>query len=142
MVSMTVELRNVEDTQAAMGWAGGHTIIVDRPEGKAGGMGLGFNGGQLLALAIGGCFCNDLRYVAEDMGVRLGKIAVTVTLNLEGRPLLATSAVMAVSCETLDGSGPAEIIARAEAISTVSNSLRQGVPVSIETDATATGSSR
>jgi hypothetical protein len=33
-----------------MGWAGGHTIIVDRPEGKAGGMGLGFNGGQLLAL--------------------------------------------------------------------------------------------
>ena len=38
MVSMTVELRNVEDTQAAMGWAGGHTIIVDRPEGKAGGM--------------------------------------------------------------------------------------------------------
>ena len=47
MVSMTVELRNIEDTQAAMGWAGGHTIIVDRAEGKAGGMGLGFNGGQL-----------------------------------------------------------------------------------------------
>ncbi|WP_352751767.1 hypothetical protein [Mesorhizobium sp. M0518] len=56
MVSMSVELRNMGGTQAAMGWVGGHTIIVDRPEGKAGGMGLGFNGGQLLALAIGGCF--------------------------------------------------------------------------------------
>jgi organic hydroperoxide reductase OsmC/OhrA len=135
MVSMTVELRNVEGTQAAMGWAGGHTIIVDRPEGKAGGMGLGFNGGQLLALAIGGCFCNDLRYVAEEMGARLGRIAVTVTLTLEGQPLLATTATMVVACETLDGSDPAQIIARAGAISTVSNSLRRGVPVSIETNA-------
>ena len=139
MVSMTVELRNVEDTQAAMGSGGGHTIIVDRPEGKAGGMGLGFNGGQLLALAIGGCFCNDLRYVAAEMGVTLDKIAVTVTLNLEGKPLLATSSTMTVSCTTLDGSDPAEIITRAAVISTVSNSLRQGVPVSIETAATATG---
>lgn len=138
MVSMTVELRNIEDTQAAMGWAGGHTIIVDRPEGKAGGMGLGFNGGQLLALAIGGCFCNDLRYAAEQMGARLGKIAVTVTLTLEGQPLLATMAPMVVACQTLDGADPAQIIARAGAISTVSNSLRQGVPVSIETNAART----
>ncbi|MEK1871664.1 MAG: OsmC family protein, partial [Rhizobium altiplani] len=83
MVAVTVELRNVEGTQAAMGWAGPHTIIVDRPEGKAGGQGLGFNGAQLLALALGGCFCNDLRYVAEEMGVLLGRIAVSVVLELE-----------------------------------------------------------
>ena len=88
MVSMTIELRNVEGTEAAMGWAGGHTIVVDRPEGKAGGRGLGFNGAELLALAIGGCFCNDLRYVAAEMGVRLGKIAVSVTVDLEGDPLI------------------------------------------------------
>lgn len=54
MVSAAVELRNVEGTQAAMGWAGGHTVVFDRPEGEAGGMGLGFNGAQLLALALGG----------------------------------------------------------------------------------------
>ena len=44
MAAVTIELRNVEGTQAAMGWAGAHTVVVDRPEGKAGGMGLGFNG--------------------------------------------------------------------------------------------------
>jgi organic hydroperoxide reductase OsmC/OhrA len=98
MVSMTVELRNVEGTEAAMGWAGGHTIVVDRPPGKAGGRGLGFNGAELLALAIGGCFCNDLRYVANDMGVGLGKIAVSVTVEMAGNPLLTTGARMAVSC--------------------------------------------
>lgn len=132
MMSATVELRTVEGTQAAMGWAGGHTVVVDRPEGKAGGMGLGFNGAQMLALAIGGCFCNDLRYVAEEMGVGLGKIAVSVTVNLDGKPLLATSATMTVSCETLDGSDPRKVIDKAGEISAISNSLRRAVPVTIE----------
>ncbi|MBM2710805.1 OsmC family protein [Mesorhizobium caraganae] len=132
MMSATVELRTVEGTQAAMGWAGGHTVVVDRPEGKAGGMGLGFNGAQMLALAIGGCFCNDLRYVAEEMGVGLGKIAISVTVNLDGKPLLATSATMTVSCDTLDGSDPRKVIDKAGEISAISNSLRRGVPVTIE----------
>ncbi len=132
MPSMTVELRNVAGTEAAMGWAGGHTLIVDRPEGKAGGMGLGFNGGQLLALAIGGCFCNDLRYVAHEMGVALASIAVSVTLDLDGAPLIATSARMQVVCETADGSDPRAIVARAESVSTVTNSLRRGVRVDIQ----------
>lgn len=132
MTSVTVELRNVEGTQAAMGWAGGHTVVVDRPEGRAGGMGLGFNGGQLLALAIGGCFCNDLRYVAETMGVALGRIAVTVTVALEGDPLLATGATMEVSCETLDGTDAEDVVERAKRSCMVSNSLNRGVPVTIQ----------
>ena len=135
MVSMTVELRNVEGTEAAMGWAGGHTIVVDRPDGKAGGRGLGFNGAELLALAIGGCFCNDLRYVAHDMGVGLGKIAIRVTVELAGDPLLMTAATMAVSCEMLDGSNPQKVIERTKSISMVANSLRRGIPVAVQMSA-------
>ncbi len=131
MASMSVELRSVTGTEAAMGWAGGHTIVVDRPEGKAGGMGLGFNGGQLLALAIGGCYCNDLRYAADALGVALGEISVGVTVELEGDPLLATAAALTVSCTTLDGADPGPVIARAKEVSTVANSLSRGVPVTI-----------
>jgi organic hydroperoxide reductase OsmC/OhrA len=131
MASVTVQLRNVEGTGAAMGWAGGHTMVVDRPEGKAGGMGLGFNGGQLLALAIGGCFYNDLRYSAERLGVGLGRIAVDVAIELEGDPLIVTSAAMDVSVETNDGSEPEIVIKDAEDKSTVSNSLQRGVPVTV-----------
>lgn len=128
MAVVTVELRNVEGTQAAMGWAGAHTLIVDRPNGKAGGMGLGFNGAQLLALALGGCFCNDLRYVAQEMGVGLGKISVSVT----GEPMLAIAATMIVSCALEDGSDPSAVIEKAKESCMVSNSLRNGVPVTIE----------
>ena len=129
MASMSVSLRNVPDTQAALGWAGGHTVIIDRPEGRAGGMGLGFNGGQMIALAIGGCFCNDLRYVAEGMGLAVDTIAVDVTITLEGEPLLVTAAEMRVRVE---GQGDmAELVRRAAADSTVSNSVQRGFPVRI-----------
>ena len=131
MAQMTVELRNIAGTEAALGWAGAHTLVVDRPEGKAGGQGLGFNGGQLLALAIGGCFCNDLRYVAHARGIALGAIAVKVALDLAGEPLLATGATISVACELPEGGDPKALIAEAERISTVSNSLKAGVPVRV-----------
>ena len=135
MTSMTVHL-SIPDTQAALGWAEGHTIVVDRPDGKAGGMGPGFNGGQLLGLAIGGCFCNDLQYVAHEMGVYLTSIEIDVTVDLEGSPLLATHAKMRVTVEAADKSTDVNsIIQRTREISTVSNSLKRDVPVEFLNDA-------
>jgi organic hydroperoxide reductase OsmC/OhrA len=131
MVQMTVELRNIAGTEAALGWAGAHTLVVDRPQGKAGGQGLGFNGGQLLALAIGGCFCNDLRTVAHERGIGLGNIAVKVALSLEGEPLLATNATIEVKCDLSEGGDATALIADVERVSTVSNSLKAGVPVRV-----------
>lgn len=131
MITVNVELRNIEGTEADVGWADGRTIVVDRPEGNAGGMGLGFNGAQLLALSIGGCFCNDLRYAAHEMGVTLGHLAVSVELTLKGDPLIATAAAMEVELETQDGSDPRIVIDHAKKTCVVSNSVSQGFPVDI-----------
>ena len=132
MPSMTVQLRNIPDTQAAVGWAGGHTVIVDRPEGKAGGKGLGFNGGQLLGIAIGGCLCNDLRYVAAEKGIRITAIAIDVSVTFEGDRLICSAASVDVSL-TADAQEAeiAALIDRAREISAVSNSIQRGVPVTI-----------
>lgn len=131
MPRVNIELRNISGTNAAAGWAGSHTVVVDRPEGKAGGMGLGFNGAQLLALSLGGCFCNDLRYAAEQLGIELADIAVSVFLELNGEPLVATHAEMQVRCTAADGSDAAPVIARAKSICTVANTLRRGMDVTI-----------
>jgi organic hydroperoxide reductase OsmC/OhrA len=137
--TMTVQLRSIPDTQAAVGWADGHTIVVDRPHGTAGGMGLGFNGGQILALAIGGCFCNDLQYVAHEMGVGLKSITVNVTVAFDGKPLLATRATMRVAVTAIDARSDVDsVIRRAKEISSVSNSVRRGIPVEIVADMNAT----
>ncbi len=132
MAEITVQLRNVHGTEAALGWAGSHTLIVDRAEGKAGGKGLGFNGGQLLGLAIGGCLCNDLRYVAHDLGVQLLTVEVDVTVRLEGNPTLATAAEIAVRVAAADKKTDVEaLIERAVAISTVANSLQPGLSITV-----------
>lgn len=132
MTAMTMSLRSMPGTEACIGWAGVHSVIVDRPDGTAGGKGLGFNGGQLLGLAIGGCFCNDLHYVAHEMGIRLTDVAVDVTVTFEGNPLRATSAAVQVSVEAADGSADlAALIRKAQETSTVSNSISRGVPVSV-----------
>ena len=95
-------------------------------------MNLGFNGSQLLALAIGGCLCNDLRYVAEKQGIAIRALAVDVSLTLSGEPLIATDADVRVSltADTADTDIDALLAATAE-VSTVSNSVMRGVAVRI-----------
>ncbi|MDQ1901034.1 OsmC family protein [Paracoccus sp. WLY502] len=131
MPVVSVSLMNLPGTEAALGWAGSHCIIADRPEGKAGGMGLGFNGAQLLALAIGGCFCNDLRYIAHRRGVAIASVAVKVHLAMEGDPLIATGAEMVVQCTMEDGSDPQSLIDEARDSSMVGCSLPRGIPVAV-----------
>lgn len=132
MSIMTIRLKSIPSTGAVAGWAGGHTVIVDRPEGKAGGTGLGFNGGQLLGLAIGGCFCNDLQYVAHEMGIVLSDVEVEVDVTFEGTPLVATGASMRVHTVAQESSGDVqEVIRRAKAISTVKNSVERGFRVEL-----------
>lgn len=137
MPTVSVTFSSVPGTEAALGIAGHHGVIADRPEGKAGGMGLGFNGAQLLALAIGGCFCNDLRYIAHRRGAGIASIEVEVALTLEGEPLIATAARMAVRCRMEDGSDPAELVEEARQGSMVGISLPRGIPVVVESSGDA-----
>lgn len=66
------------------------------------------------------------------MGVRLASVAVDVTVTFDGEPLLATSADVQVAVEAADeGADVAALIRRAEARSTVSDSISRGVPVSV-----------
>ena len=131
MPDITVALRNVPGTEAALGWAGSHTLVVDRAAGTAGGLGLGFNGGELLALAIGGCLCNDLRYAAHAEGKDLGDIAVEVTVQIAGEPPVVRAATMRVTCAEAGGGEARAVIDRALAGSIVLASVRAGFPVEV-----------
>jgi organic hydroperoxide reductase OsmC/OhrA len=131
MGATTIEYRLLPGTRAAVGVSGAHHVIADRPEGKAGGLGLGFNGGELLALAIGGCFCNDLQAIADEMGLAITDLSVSVTIDFDGQPSRATTARMQVECTLADGSDPSPLIERAKAVTTIGNSLRAGVPLEI-----------
>ncbi|SFZ81992.1 Organic hydroperoxide reductase OsmC/OhrA [Devosia enhydra] len=132
MATVSVSLRSVTDTGAAMGWAGGHTVVIDRNSGKAGGTGLGFNGAQMLGLAIGGCFCNDLRYKAEEMGITIVSIAVDVALELGGQPSRVLGCDLAVTVMSDDANADiAGLVAQSEQASTIGQSVITGFPVRV-----------
>jgi len=132
MAATTVEYRMLPGTRAAVGRSGVHSVVADRPDGKAGGMGLGFNGGELLALSLGGCLCNDLQMIADDMGVAITELGVTVAIDFQGEPTRATNVTIAVNCTLADGSDSSELIARAKALTAIANSVSAGIPVKIE----------
>ena len=129
MQTVTVEIRNVDGTEAALGWAGSHTVVINRALGPAGGLGLGFNGAELLVLTIGGCFANDLRYVAAERGLKVGAINISVEVKLDGDPIMATEAVLNADVKMADGSDSADLVRRTSEISMAMNSLNRGISV-------------
>jgi putative redox protein len=130
-VSFEVEFRNVGGQAAAIGSAGPYTLVVDRPA-DAGGRGIGFNGGQLLYLAIGGCVSNDLFREASARGIRLTHVRVRVAGEFAGDP--AVSEPVSYDVEVA-GEAPAEqlkeLVAHVDAIAEIPNSVRRGTPVKL-----------
>ncbi len=83
-----VETCNVDGQVTALGSAGPFTLVVDRPV-EGGGDGLGFNGGQLLYLAVAGCISNDLFRDARTAGIELSHVRVKVGADFVGEPAIS-----------------------------------------------------
>ena len=124
-----VEVRNVSGEPAAVGNAGAHTLVVDRPS-DGGGRGIGFNGGELLYLAIAGCVSNDLFREARSAGIDLERVRVVVRGDFEGNP--AVSSAIEYDVEVAGKASSEELQALVEhvdEIAEIPNSLRHGTVV-------------
>ena len=126
--SYRVELRTVGGGPTALGSAGPFTLVADRPAPAGGG--LGFNGGQLLYLAVAACVSNDLYREAAALGVGLRGVRVTVDGDFAGRG--AASSPIEVEVE-LDTDARAEqvdaLMAEVERVAEIPRSLREGTEV-------------
>ena len=124
-----VEMITVDGGPTALGRAGSFTLIADRPV-SGGGRGLGFNGGQLLNLAVAACISNDLYREAAKRGIALSRVRVAVDADYRGDPAVSTPIAYDVevddqaSAEALEG--PVDHV---DAIAEVPNSLRRGTAV-------------
>ena len=128
-MKITAHSRKVRDASTAVGWSGSRTVTIDRsPEN--GGMGLGYNGGELLFLAVVACFHNDLHRTAAKQGVRLHRVDVDVEGELGGEPMLVKEASLSAKIEA-DASDEqlARLVEATLADCTILNSLRQGIRV-------------
>lgn len=130
--TVTIHYANLPGTQAGAGRTGSRVVIADRPAGKAGGQGLGMNGGELFAAALGGCFWNDLHYAAERLGHRLASAEVDCEIDLAGHPLRVVRARVTARLVADPAGAARDIFDSAAADSTIANSVRTAVPVAFE----------
>jgi putative redox protein len=128
MSTTRATFRTIPGTQAAEGRTGEHALVVDRPAGIAGGAGAGMNGGQLLALAIGGCLANEVRYIADRRGESIDDVQVDVSVEIDDG--VVTSAEVLVRLVAPDADVEA-IVEAAVADSTVLAAVRAGFPVDV-----------
>jgi uncharacterized OsmC-like protein len=128
-VHIEVETQNVDGKVTALGSAGPFTLVVDRPE-EGGGGGLGFNGGQLLYMAVAGCISNDLFREASAEGIDLSRVRVKVSGEFVGEPAVSEEIHYEVE---VSGDAPEkrlrELIDRVDEIAEIPNSLRQATGV-------------
>lgn len=126
---LIVESRNVAGRVTAVGSAGPYTLVVDRSREDGGG-GLGFNGGQLLYLAIAGCVSNDLFREARSRGIELTSVRVVVEGDFIGDPQVSTPVDYTVE---IAGDAAADVLSalvhEVDAVAEIPNSLRAGTPV-------------
>ncbi len=128
---MKVEIRSLQNHCLAIGSSGSRTVTIDRSV-EAGGLGLGFNGGELLFLAIGGCFSNDLYREASKFGVKIRSVHIEVSGDWAGEPVRAQNVVLSAHVEA---DAPAEkvreLIEHTNRVAEVPNSLRLGTEVKL-----------
>lgn len=127
----TVEIRTVSGSSLAVGSSGSKTVTIDRAK-DAGGLGLGFNGGELLLLAIGGCYSNDIFREAAKRGIDIENVQVTVIADWGGEPVRAQNVSFDVVVEAdATEADIVELIRHTDRVAEIPNSLRMGTDVKI-----------
>jgi len=112
-----------------VGSSGLRTVTIDRAK-ESGGLGLGFNGGELLLLAIGGCYSNDIFREATKQNLSVKNVRVTVHADWAGDPVRAQNVRFDVSVEAdAPEEKILELIRHTDRVAEIPNSLRLGTDV-------------
>jgi organic hydroperoxide reductase OsmC/OhrA len=95
-------------------------------------MGLGYSGGDLLLLALGACYTNDIFREAAKRKIDVCSVAVDIQGDWGGDPIRAQNVAYSV---TVEAHGPEkeiqELIAHTDRVAEIHNSLRMGTEVTL-----------
>jgi uncharacterized OsmC-like protein len=131
VAQMTVHVRSAHEGTFSVGWSERHSLVIDRSPDD-GGQGMGFNGGQLLLLALGSCFANDVFREADKRDVEVLGVRVVVECDWVGDPQRAENVRFTTRVEAAaDEDEIMDLIRHVDEIAEVHNTLRTGVPIEL-----------
>jgi putative redox protein len=128
---MSVHVRSAHEGSFSVGWTGQHSLVIDRSPDD-GGQGMGFNGGQLLLLALGACYANDVFREAAKRDLEVVGIRVIVECDWAGDPTRAENIQVSTRIEA-DASEDEimDLIQHVDRIAEIHNTLRAGASVEL-----------
>ncbi|GAC1471292.1 MAG: OsmC family protein [Chloroflexota bacterium] len=131
MAQTIVHISTLHNAPTAVGWAGNRTLTIDRPE-TAGGKGLGYSGGELLLLALGACYTNDIFREAAKRDIAVRTVDVEVQGDWSGDPVRAQNLTYSVGVEAnAPEADIRDLIAHTDRVAEIHNSLRMGTQVTL-----------
>ena len=131
VAQMSVHVRSAHEGTFSVGWSGKHSLVIDRSPGD-GGQGMGFNGGQLLLLALGACYANDVFREADRRDLEVLGVRVVVECDWEGTPTTARNVRFSTRVEAAaDEDEILELIHHVDGIAEIHNTLRNGIEVEL-----------
>ncbi len=130
-MSQALEVRIEQvGSSTAKGLARSHTVLIDRPVSK-GGTDQGPLGGELLLLALGGCFMSNLLAAIRAREAAVADVRIAVKGTIDGTPERFTGLALKISARHEDAALLGKLVTIAERSCIVTNTLREGTPISI-----------
>lgn len=110
----------------------GTTKSLAVPRRAAGG-GSAINGGEFLMLALATCYCNDLYREAARLGISVESVEIEAEAQFPGVGLAASNILYKASIKSpAPATAIAQLLRETDAVAEVHNTIRSGVPVTLE----------
>ena len=130
LISATID-NKFQSQQITLATGGKSHAIDIQP--RASGLGSSANGGELLCLAMATCYCNDIYREAAKRGIEVTGVEVQADAEFEteGAPAKRLSYRVVVRANASEAS-IRELISHTDKVAEVQNTLRLGLPVTLE----------
>lgn len=97
---------------------------------RGAGPGSGISGGEFLMLALATCYCNDLYREAARLGLDIEAVEVSASADFEGIGLAARN--VRYRARVVSRASDARLLRETDAVAEIHNTVRSGVPVTLE----------
>lgn len=126
---MRVQVNQVGPATAE-GTARHHTVLMDRPEAK-GGDDRGAMGGELLLVALGGCFMSNLLAAIRAREAAVSEVQIAIAGTLDSAPPRFSAVEMTIRANYADRDLMDKLVTIADRGCICANTLRGAVALSI-----------
>ncbi len=129
MAQVAVQVKQV-DKSGSEGSVRAHKVLIDRPASK-GGADSGAMGGELLLLALGGCFNSNLLAAINAREADIQNVNIEVVGTLASAPSRFSAIEMTVDAQAEDRDQLAKLVQISERACIVANTLRDSADLTI-----------